>query len=275
MKKLILNLGGGIGNRLLGLFKGIYIFENYFKNKNYKLIINHIYSSKDLTKLLKNFNNDANKKFNSIFSVDVSKKQWEIIAVLSAHCPIKKLFSLDYQIVSSYEQTNLLKNLNIKNFDIDYEIIGDKIKTDNYLIPESFKINPEILEKVNYFCNRNNINENTIGFHVRLTDRRNDKYKDLLLKINVLLKEDKKIFLCTDEEEFKKLVPKEVIIYEIKHFPQKIESENELLSKCLYRSDECIIEAFIELLILSRTKIITNCKKSTYYQVAKMLKNYH
>ena len=274
MKKLILNLGGGIGNRLIGLFKGVFLYENYFKNKSYELIINYTYNEKNKEKLLEDYIKISdNKIFNTIFSNNVSKKQWEIISILSCHCPIEKLFSINYQIVSTYPQTNILKNLSIKNFDIDYEVIGDKIKIDEFTIPEGFKINPDILQKVDDFCNQYKINEDTIGFHVRLTDRRNDNYEDLLFKINNLLKENKKVFLCTDEEEFKKLVPKEVIIYEIKHFPQKIESDNELLNQCLYRSEECIIEAFIELLILSRTKIITNCKKSTYYQIANLFSN--
>jgi len=33
MKKLVLNIGGGIGNRLIGLCKGIFLYENILKIK--------------------------------------------------------------------------------------------------------------------------------------------------------------------------------------------------------------------------------------------------
>lgn len=119
-------------------------------------------------------------------------------------------------------------------FDVDKNITCDKIYRKlgvNFFHPEQSpfykkmkmivsknKINPQILSNVNHYIEQFNINENTLGVHLRLTDmntvHRNDygivTFDDFITEINIFLLKNKhinNIFLaCECNENIVKFV---------------------------------------------------------------------
>ena len=144
-----------------------------------------------------------------------------------------------------------------------------------------FKIKTEIVDKVLNFCNDNNINSETRGIHFRKTDFKNFLNEDEIYNI-ILSKPIINYFICSDsfetEQKFKDL--QNVYVYPKFNYVEKFkdgnwndlikDSEGREFDFNIKRSKDSVIEGFVDLLILSRTKIIveshsTFLKFSKYY----------
>jgi hypothetical protein len=134
---------------------------------------------------------------------------------------------------------------------------------------KKIKIKQNIYDIVDEYISSLNINENTIGVHIRLTDMNIHHIKqygcltfnDFLLNMD----ESKDYFVASDNHEsIHKL--KEIFGDKIKYIPKMIRCEKEnddstLLQIENFKNEQFWVEAFIEMLILSRcNKII--CRTS-------------
>lgn len=134
---------------------------------------------------------------------------------------------------------------------------------------KKIKIKQTILDKVNEYIKKLNINENTIGVHLRLTDMNIHHIKQygVLTFENFLSNMDttKEYFIASDNHEsIQKL--KQIFGDKIKYIPQMIRCEKEsddstMLQIDNFKNEQFWVEAFIEMLILSKCKKII-CRTS-------------
>lgn len=136
----------------------------------------------------------------------------------------------------------------------------------------AIKIKKSVLAVVEDFCRDNSISRITKGIHLRKTDYGNQIDSEKTLQ---KIREDKfsKYFVCSDDElterEFSEL--DNVITYPKTSYTQKlvegdwtskvIDGEGRTFHYNVLRSGQSVREAFIDLLILSRTKIITESRE--------------
>jgi hypothetical protein len=134
---------------------------------------------------------------------------------------------------------------------------------------KKIKIKQNILDKVNEYIKKLNINENTVGVHIRLTDmniHHVNQYGSLCFE-NFLSNMDitKDYFIASDNHESIERL-KQIFGSKIKYIPNMIRCEKEtddstLLQIDNFKNEQFWVEAFIEMLILARCgKII--CRTS-------------
>jgi len=152
------------------------------------------------------------------------------------------------------------------HFDIDFENTKTPKIIKKELIKElsSLKIKKSILKKVNNFLKKNKL-KNYVGVHIRKGDFVNKENLDCVSPIEKFFDEIKKhsvknqkIFLATDNKKIEQIFKK--------NFKNKLTTFNK---KPVNRNlDSSIIESLIELLILSKSKIIIGTYESTYSELA-------
>jgi hypothetical protein len=133
---------------------------------------------------------------------------------------------------------------------------------------QGFAIRPEILARVRGFVEDHRIDRSVTGLHVRATDM---QYKEQLWHESRLLIEDttRLFFLCSDEEQVEKelgchdnviTLPKTHYVEKREPGPWRIPPKDGLAHHCynVRRTRESVIDAFADLLILSRTDILPN-----------------
>lgn len=143
---------------------------------------------------------------------------------------------------------------------------------------KDFIIKPHIKDKIESFINLHNLDENVCGLHVRATDvpfrNLNIQFAEHFIKEN----KSKKIFLCTDEKEVELNLSKydNVFFRKKLNYVQKLKDvdpwEKQYQSTDYnfrvvnaIRQSDCEIEAFIDMILLSRTNII-DCSKIVGYR---------
>jgi len=127
-------------------------------------------------------------------------------------------------------------------------------------LAEKIKIKQTILNKVNKYVKKFNINENTIGVHLRLTDMNihHKKQYGVLTFENFVSNMDtnKDYFIASDNHEsIQKL--KEIFGDKIKYVPKMIRCEKEnddstILQIDNFKNKKFWVESFIEMLLLSK-----------------------
>lgn len=153
--------------------------------------------------------------------------------------------------------------------------VGKKQVTE---IISKLKINIDILNKVKDFCDIHHINRNTIGLHIRKTDTGSLADEEQIYQY-VVENSSKKFFLCSDnpdtENKFLRLgnivvFPKISQVEKLQIGEWRDSVTDETGRKYLFnvnRSKQQIIEAFIDMLILSRTTI-NKQSRSTFRGIA-------
>jgi hypothetical protein len=274
MKKLIIFCDGGLGNRLSVLIGG-FIFSKKF---NRKTIIcwpqnnwcgcgfNDIFDNEE-TVITDNINELFYKNLNNKFFIHENQTDYKI----ESYYPNLQ----NYNLLSSNEDENLIYyNNSIPDF-FSLEEILETLK--------QFKIKSKIIDKVSNFCNDNNINSETRGIHFRKTDFKNFLNEDEIYNL-ISSKPTVNYFICSDsfetEQKFKSL--KNVLIFPKNNYVEKFkdggwndlikDNEGREFDFNIKRSKDSVIEGFIDLLILSKTKIIveshsTFLKFSKYYNL--------
>ena len=172
------------------------------------------------------------------------------------------------------------------------------------------KIKDNILDLAKGFCYDNNITNNTIGIHLRLTDMlqsgaygfntqagtqciNENEARDLILseyinEIGSILSKDPsmKFFICSDDPYAEKKIlnqfPDAVIFYNKSCYVDKFHEDRgweardrtgvDVCSFNVSRSSESVIEAMIDCLILSRTKNAGFPRVGSFNRLAKYLK---
>jgi hypothetical protein len=145
-------------------------------------------------------------------------------------------------------------------------------------IISNLKINSNILKEVFSFCNKNKIDRSTVGLHIRKTDTGSLADEDEIYRY-VMSNRSQRFFLCSDNPETEKrfLQIGNVIVYNKSSQVQKLQDgewrdsvTDETGRKYLFnvnRPKQQIIEAFVDMLILSRTTI-NRQSKSTFCNMA-------
>lgn len=147
----------------------------------------------------------------------------------------------------------------------------------------SLKIKDSILQEVNRFCVENGFDQNTCGVHFRKTDvpiglNDDEVYQHILSNPTI------KHYICSDDKEtemkFKQL--NNVYSYPKSSYVEKLKDGgwNDLTTDLegrefnfnVNRPKQSVIEAFVDLLILSRTKIVVN-SVSSFLNFAKLYSN--
>lgn len=135
---------------------------------------------------------------------------------------------------------------------------------DLYEIINSWNINKKILDVVSTFIEKYELDNTVRGVHLRKTDmsvRLDENYIEDVIRAN----EDQRFFVCSDdletENRFKKL--DNVITFDKTHYVEKVKSESNW-EENVYRGKESVIQAFIDLLLLSRTTLTFKNPNSTF-----------
>lgn len=278
--KIIALLDGGLGNKFNCLFTAISLSELFKKDLHVNNVRNN-YSDFDLRKIL---DIPANYTYTEYNHTELDKKIPNDVPIF-LH---KKHFNYNREIF----KVSLLKNTENSFIYLTDKLLIQEGELNNLI--NKIKINENILNDVNNFISNNKIDEQTLGIHIRCTDSKNrsENISDNLSLIE--LNKNKKIFVCTDEKEIKEKVLKykNVVCYDVKHFVEKFnknsdwrgnitDSDNRQWNYNVVRNENSTIEAFIELLILSRTNIITKNENnfsvkniSSFLSWANRYKNY-
>ena len=119
--------------------------------------------------------------------------------------------------------------------------------------------------------------------HFRKTDFRNN-YNESIYESIITTKNDELFFVCSDdmETELKFLQFPNVITFPKLEYPKKliegkwndtiVDSEGRMFSFNVNRSRQASVEAFVDMLILSKTNIIETNPDSTFFQFANYYK---
>lgn len=253
MRKITIFGQGGLCNRLCSLLGGLFIAKE-LSISDINLIWNRdTYCDCNFEKLFYfNFNklNDLSIDFEKM--IFLSHNKWN-----------NKFFKVFKHSINS------IKNIKLMDNDIVYNNnrINDYINDNSIIkILNTILINKEILKIVHDYCKINNIDKNVLGIHLRRTDKGNN-IDDTQNKINkVKNTPNKKFFVCSDDPHTENLFKefKNVIIFPKTKYVEKIDKDKDwyvdkpIFYNCpynIFRSEESVIQGFIDLLILSRTNL--------------------
>lgn len=176
-----------------------------------------------------------------------------------------------------------LENLNNSNNNkivyaaakIPKQFVNKKLATE---IISTFKINQNILNVVKEFCEKNSIDRNTIGLHIRKTDTGSMADENEIFNY-VKSNPKQKFFLCSDNKETEErfLQFNNLIVFSKESEVRKLDAESEWRDRItagdreylfnVDRPKQQIIEAFTDMLILSRTTI-NRQSRSTFRGIA-------
>ena len=195
---------------------------------------------------LGSFGNDLSKKIYGYSIKEINELNQENDHLFYSNCKIPKT-----DMISANDVTRLLKSIPIKK---------------------------EILKKVKNFCEKNNINKTTLGIHLRKTDTPSIADENHIFN-EVKNNSSINYFLCSDskdtESRFLKL-PNVTVYQKQSEVSKIIEGEwrqsvlDQQGNKILFninRPKEQIVDALIDMLILSRTNIKRK-SKSTFCTTA-------
>lgn len=266
MKQLLINCEGGLCNRLGSLVGGIWI------SKQYQLTpVIHWPDTKwcscNFTDLF-DLDNKLEEVTTTEFELFVHNSNNTYFTHTRFDFPINQLLPTkdNFDQILSQKSLQLVGyNCNIvPNFIDDYEVVG---------VLSRLRIKEEIIDAVRLFCNHNLINHNTQGVHIRKTDYEEFIREDVVfdfVKTNI----SSRFFICSDsgetEKKFKALG--NVMCYPKSSYVQKLDASIGWVDN-IFRSKQSVIEAFVDLLILSRTNIVLGHPVSTFFKFANLYQN--
>lgn len=269
-RKIFVFCDGGLGNRLNSLIGGLVIAESH----NLKPIIcwpENNWCGCSFTDLFEN-------KF-SVIKEDVFyffKEESEnlFLSITNNGIDLNEFYEPNESGLDKISKTN--KDVVYYHNKIPKFLNQEKIQRNS----KNLIISNYIIKEVNSFVQKNNINRSTKGIHIRKTDYPNQLdsekiYKDVAADHNTMY------FVCSDdqstEEEFNKL--SNVITYPKTTYVQKLvdgewrtnikDTGGRSFNFNVDRPKQSVIEAFVDLLVLSKTTISVK-HKSTFLRWAHM-----
>jgi len=268
---------GGLSNRLNTLLFALLLKEKYGHNWEISWPIN----------------NWCGADFNSLFSINLNINK----LTLNDYKEKQNNFTLllhENQI--EFDESLIYYHKDIESYEkYLYFLNGDKpIFYFHNLIPacadlgdikmgmQSLRINPEIESLAINFCNKNNINDSVFGLHIRKTDFGNLVDDEALY--DLVLNSPHRFFVCSDDENvndrFSKL--KNCSVFNKKCFPEKsvlnsswnsatVDDQGRTFNFNIKRSEESIVEALVDLMILSKTTHV-DTSSSTFLRMSMLFK---
>jgi hypothetical protein len=261
MRKIIALLDGGLGNKFNGLYSAIHLSKLYNKTLHINNVRNNMgdFDLKKLFNIPYEYTEYTHTQFDKAIPIFLHKNYFKYNRnthnISTINPSIEEFIFLTDRII--------MNDIGLRN------VIND------------LSINENIKNVVSEFLVKNNINKNTIGIHIRGSDSScrlqniNDSF-DLINK-----NRNKMIFACTDEREifdkFKQY--NNIVYYNTTQFTEKfnkqldwngsvVDSDNRRWNYNATRNEQSVIDAFIELMILSKTNIVSN-NSSTFLKWAK------
>ena len=290
---------GGMGNKFGCLFYAIQLSKETGK----ELVINTVKNNGGDISFYDLFSKKNNyKEYLNTFT--------ELDEVMSADVPFlihKGHFNFDRQIIShrslphkeiinhinSYDVCGYLDDASSHAPELWEHSQGNEESNESMVIQTAKEliIKEDILEKVTTFCSNNNINKDVAGVHIRATDWpwKDQTIKDSYETIQNLTNDnpDIKIFVCCDEKEVEddliSQLPNNIITFEKNSYVKKFQEgdwraktkdvDGRVFDYNVLRDKESVIEAFIDMLILSRTDIKYGHWASSFNYFAKVYSN--
>ncbi len=272
MRKLIIYCEGGFGNRMCSMLGGlvaadkiginevniIWPISNWCNCSYEKIFLPQFKILTDVDKIFK-------ENLQNIFLTHTSEKKFKYVFKHDGYI-IEKIREMSEDVVYN--------NNRIPKYAKNDEIIS-KLK--------SIKINKSIRNVVYEFCEKNKIDNSVIGLHLRRTDSGYDKMDDEKY-LNVVKKlSEKRFFVCSDDLKTEKMfnVFKNVIVFKKTDYVEKLNknkdwaeytyNENNTMINAEYnikRNENSIIQAVIDMLILSRTNLEEYKSFGSFYMLA-------
>jgi len=273
MKEFITLCDGGLGNRLGAICGGLILGSSI----NYPI------------KICWPSNSWCGCLFDDLFNSNLEVLAWDINKLFRTY--IKYTFmihenqtsiGLPRRVHPSIEALEGLRS--IDNGIIYYNnCIPPNIPEEKVIkVLESIKIKDYIIEEVLNFCLKHNIDNSTVGVHLRKSD--NDQGIDESKLYETIKTSNQRYFLCSDdkttEELFSKLPniiirPKNSYVTKLDptgHWNKTIQdSESRIFPFNINREKDSVVEGFIDMLVLSRTTILFNTRSSFLH----FAKRYH
>lgn len=253
MAKLIIHCNGGLGNRLGGLIGGLIVADTIGSdpvviwNPNYSCMANlsDLYDYK--------FSCQADGTAGKL--PVLTHRRWD-----GYECYPHKLKSLD----------------KLRGRDAIYA--NDSLpvwcrQIDAVDMLRSITIRPDIIKGVTAFCSQHQIDRDTIGLHFRRTDAPKAHYEEWCLR-EIDANPDRQFFLCSDEQscedEYARMHnivtrPKDHYVDKRIDGPWRDDTQSPDLKYNVLRGRESVIEAFIDMLVLSRTSIMDSRASFCYW----------
>jgi hypothetical protein len=272
MKKISIYCDGGLGNRLSTIIGGIHLAKKI--NYDYEILWPQARWCNC------NFDDLYDKK-NNYVNLSINPNDYIIhnnINLIISHV------NIGYpKNIKTIPQSNNISNINFSNYsNIFYynnsiPIYISSEDSSKYL--SKIKISEYILGEVKKFINEFNISNQTLGLHIRRTDGpmiiSNDEYFNFINRLY-----PKQVFVCSDEEDIEKKLQnhfKNVISRNKLQYVEKFIDAPWITDKLpeiynIVRDRQSVIDAFIDMLILSRTNILNFRNIGTFYQLSKLYK---
>ena len=296
-KFLMVISGAGLGNILLPFISGIIftwetgrrLMVNDARNFHGYVLLSELFDLQD-TDIVEIQYQDL-KKFlsqNGVSQIqyyvptcgDITSRQWTWLGdhlqnACGIDLPINYLGddsvipSDDSEFILSYTMGNFM--LSVTPATMSYDT-GCSINRQNFKRAfQSLKVREELRHAVDEFIKRNNVDHNTFGIHFRLTDVK-DQYRHradverIKAKVRALISRNPRIkfFVCSDEAELEAEFVAEfggdegrMITKTKTHYPDYQEGT-------MLRDKETILQAFIDVMILSSTTMSRELSNGSY-----------
>lgn len=239
-------------------------------------------------------NNWCGARFERLFEVD--------LPVVSNSLLHYRELEKQYQLVMHENQCNFMpENIVFQSGITSLADYGSLLKQDarpmlyyHHLIPSfvnlgeiqsglrQLRLNPEVYARASSFCQEHGVDTQTLGLHIRKTDF-GDRVDDQAL-FQLVEKSPNRFFVCSDDagvnERFATLP--NCVVFKKTSFPEKlveqggwnattVDAEGRVFTFNITRSEESIVEALIDLLILSRTTHVST-SGSTFLNMSMIFK---
>ena len=261
---------GGLGNRLNSLIGGLVTAESYN--------LNPIICWPE--------NNWCGCSFEDLFDNDFSVVKDDVFYFFKEESNNLFLSITDNGIkLKNYLEPNEQGFESIKNTNVDVVYYHNKIpknlSQEKVLkFSRQLKIKSSIVSKAMEFVNKNSVSKSTKGLHIRKTDFPNQLDSDVLFQ-TVSKDSNTKYFVCSDdkstEDQFSTL--RNVCVFEKTSYVQKLndgewrqtttDTSGRIFDFNVDRPKQSVIEAFVDMLVLSKTTISVK-NKSTFLSWAQM-----
>jgi hypothetical protein len=263
MRKMIIFSDGGLGNRLNSLIGGLIAAEKLGCTPVICWPVNNWCGCSFADLFVSNLE-IIDKGINDIFLED---DRLYLTHDIQTGKVLKNVFD------HSLESINLINSL-FQDIVYYHNKIPDYFLEDDVIRQlKTFKIVSNILLPAKSFCDQHGIEKTTKVVHLRKTDHGRQIDSDQMFE-NILNDKKSGYFICSDdkdtEDKFNEL--KNVLVYPKTSYVEKLvdgewttkikDSEGRIFPYNVDRSKQSVIEAFVDLLVLSRTNIIIRNKSS-------------
>lgn len=256
MMKVIIFCDGGLGNRMGSMIGGLYLADKL--NAEFEIAwpqTDWCYCS--YGDLFENEFKNSETNFGDVFKNNK-------IDLLVSHIQLDEGKDIDYCDPENMEQFNFKHQTIVYNNSLVPSFLTDEKIVE---LLWRFKINKGILDSVNDYILKNSISVSTIGLHIRKTDNPL-QIDDNFYSNTVMANPAKKFFICSDDESVENKFGRmrNTIIRKKNHYVRKIDESSEWFKgNNVFRSKESVIEGFIDMLVLSRTTIVSRINNTSTF----------